>query len=100
MATTIVVKVGTKVLTGADGHLDQDRIADLAEQLHEVLASGRKVVLVSSGAVGAGMGRLGLKSRPADLAHLQAVAAIGQSLLVEAYERSLWATVITPPRCC
>ena len=49
------------------------------------------MVLVSSGAVGAGMGRLGLTQRPADLAHLQAVAAIGQRLLVEAYERSLWA---------
>ena len=88
-ATTIVVKVGTQVLTRADGQLDQDRIAQLAEQLHLVLQTGRKTVLVSSGAVGAGMGRLGLSQRPTDLAHLQAVAAIGQSLLVEAYERSL-----------
>ena len=51
--------------------------------------SGRKVVLVSSGAVGAGMGRLGMTQRPTDLPRLQAVAAIGQSLLVEAYERAL-----------
>ncbi|MFH1264284.1 MAG: glutamate 5-kinase, partial [Planctomycetota bacterium] len=87
-ATTIVVKVGTRVLTRDDGTLDQERIAQLAEELHLVLATGRKVVLVSSGAVGAGMGRLGLKNRPSDLAHLQAVAAVGQSLLVEAYERS------------
>jgi glutamate 5-kinase len=90
-ATTIVVKVGTRVLTRDDGTLDQQRIAQLAEELHLVLASGRQVVVVSSGAVGAGLGRLGLKSRPADLAQLQAVAAVGQSLLVEAYERSLQA---------
>ena len=88
-ATTMVVKVGTRVLTRSDGRLDEHRIAQLSEQLHEVLATGRKVVLVSSGAVGAGMGRLGLTVRPTDLADLQAVAAVGQSILVEAYERSL-----------
>jgi glutamate 5-kinase len=89
LATTIVVKVGTRVLTRQDGQLDQARIQQLADQVHQVLSTGRKVVLVSSGAVGAGMGRLGLTSRPTDLAQLQAVAAIGQSSLVEAYERSL-----------
>jgi glutamate 5-kinase len=88
-ASTIVVKVGTNVLTRDDGQLDQERIAQLADQLHKVLESGRWVVLVSSGAVGAGMGRLGITQRPTDIAHLQAVAAIGQSLLVEAYERTL-----------
>ena len=90
LAATIVVKVGTRVLTNQAGQLDHERIAQLAGQLHLVIQTGRKVVLVSSGAVGAGMGRLGLKQRPTDLAHLQAVAAVGQSLLVEAYERSLW----------
>jgi glutamate 5-kinase len=89
LASIIVVKVGTRVLTRDDGRLNADRIADLADQLHQVMATGRKVVLVSSGAVGAGMGRLGLKLRPTNLAQLQAVAAVGQSLLVEAYERSL-----------
>ena len=88
-ATTIVVKVGTRVLTRENGRLNEDRIAQLAEELHLVMASGRKVVLVSSGAVGAGMGRLGLSERPVDVAHLQAVAAVGQSALVEAYDRSL-----------
>ena len=77
------------MLTGDDGQLNHDRIAQLARQLHEVVCTGRKVVLVSSGAVGAGMGRLGLTQRPTDLPRLQAVAAIGQSLLVEAYERAL-----------
>jgi glutamate 5-kinase len=89
-AQLLVVKVGTRVLTNSQGQLDEAQIARLADQLHQVLASGRKVVLVSSGAVGSGMGRLGLKERPTDLAHLQAIAAVGQSLLVEAYERSLW----------
>ncbi len=89
LATTIVVKVGTRVLTRADGQLDEQRIEQLADQIHQTMATGRKVVLVSSGAVGAGMGRLGLKSRPTNLAQLQAVAAVGQSILVEAYERSL-----------
>ena len=89
LATTLVVKVGTQVLTRDDGQLDQARIDQLARQLHDVVRSGRKVVLVSSGAVGAGMGRLGMTQRPTDLPRLQAVAAIGQSLLVEAYERAL-----------
>jgi glutamate 5-kinase len=89
LAATIVVKVGTRVLTREDGQLDEGRIDQLVDQVHHVMATGRKVVLVSSGAVGAGMGRLGLTSRPTDLAHLQAVAAVGQSVLIEAYERSL-----------
>jgi glutamate 5-kinase len=88
-ATTIVVKVGTRVLTREDGRLNEERIAGLAEEVHEVVASGWRVALVSSGAVGAGLGRLGLCARPDDVAHLQAVAAVGQSMLVEAYERSL-----------
>jgi len=88
-ATTIVVKVGTRVVTHDDGRLDRNRIANLAEQFNRVITTGRRVVLVSSGAVGAGMGRLGLRRRPDDLARLQAVAAVGQSVLIEAYERSL-----------
>mgnify|MGYP006275899787 CR=1 FL=1 len=86
-ARLIVVKVGTRVLTGPDGLLDHRRIESLGRQFSALLDSGRQVVLVSSGAVGAGMGRMGLASRPQELAHLQAVAAIGQSSLIEAYER-------------
>jgi glutamate 5-kinase len=88
-ANTIVVKVGTRVLTREGGVLHHERIGQLVEELHDVMSTGRKVVLVSSGAVGAGMGRLGLKSRPADVAHLQAVAAVGQALLVQAYDQAL-----------
>jgi glutamate 5-kinase len=89
LADKIVVKVGTRVLTCADGTLNQQRIAALAEDISALCASGRKVVLVSSGAVGAGMGQLGLTKRPTDVAQLQAIAAVGQSHLIEAYDRCL-----------
>src|SRR4051812_18584422 len=85
---TIVVKVGTRVLTSDDGTLDQDRVTALAEQVVRLMDAKRYVVLVSSGAVGAGIGRLGLRKRPADLGHLQAVAAVGQSRLIESYNRA------------
>jgi glutamate 5-kinase len=88
-AHTIVVKVGTRVLTHENGTLNEERIERLAEEIHTISAAGRRVVLVSSGAVGAGVSLLGLKSRPADLARLQAVAAIGQPHLIEAYDRTL-----------
>jgi glutamate 5-kinase len=87
-ATTLVVKVGTRVLTHPDGTLNDDRIAQLAEELSSIKAAGRHPVLVSSGAVGAGMSQLGLKQRPTDLAQLQAVAAVGQTKLIEAYDRT------------
>jgi glutamate 5-kinase len=86
LAHTIVVKVGTRVLTREGGGLNEERIAVLAEELNAVIDSGRRAVLVSSGAVGAGLGRLGLSKRPTDLAQLQAVAAVGQSRLIETYE--------------
>ncbi|MBI3836837.1 MAG: glutamate 5-kinase [Planctomycetia bacterium] len=88
-AHTIIVKVGTRVLTDADGLLDQNRVAALAEELHQLMATGRKVALVTSGAVGAGLGRLQLGKRPTNLAQLQAVAAVGQSHLMESYDRGL-----------
>jgi glutamate 5-kinase len=89
LAHTIVVKVGTNVLTGADGILDIDRLQALADQVQHLRDAGRKVALVSSGAIGAGMGRLSLKKRPTDLRHLQACAAIGQGFLMRAYQECL-----------
>ena len=87
-AKTLVVKVGTRVLTRVDGMLDRERIACLADQLCQVMDTGRNAVLVSSGAVGAGVGKLGLDQRPRGLADLQAVAAIGQTELIQAYEQA------------
>jgi len=89
LAHTVVVKVGTNVLTRADGALEPARVQSLADQIHRLRATGRKVVLVSSGAIGAGMGRLGLGKRPADLRQLQACAAVGQAFLMRAYEDCL-----------
>ena len=83
---TWVVKVGTSVLTGPDGRLDPARIGHLAEQISLVTATGRRVALVSSGAVGAGIGQLGLAKRPDNLRQLQAAAAVGQAYLIRAYD--------------
>ena len=88
-AETLVVKVGTNVLSNADGTLQIDRIAMLCEQIHRVVETGRKVVVVSSGAVGAGLGLLELTHRPDDLPHLQASAAVGQAHLMHLYDESL-----------
>ncbi len=85
-ARTWVVKVGTSVLTGPEGTLDPARIGHLAEQISAVTATGRRVALVSSGAVGAGIGQLGLTRRPDNLRQLQAVAAVGQAYLIRAYD--------------
>ncbi len=89
LAHTVVVKVGTNVLTDADGVLSRERLQALSDQLQRIRGRDKRVVLVSSGAIGAGVGRLGLGKRPADLRHLQACAAIGQSLLMRAYEECL-----------
>ncbi|MCS7045357.1 MAG: glutamate 5-kinase [Gemmataceae bacterium] len=88
-ARTVVVKVGTNVLASADGRLDPVRLAALTDQLQRIRQSGRHVALVSSGAIGAGVGRLGLDARPTDLRHLQACAAVGQSFLMRAYQECL-----------
>jgi glutamate 5-kinase len=82
----VVVKVGTNVLTHANGLLNIDRIEYLVDDILAVRELGKKVILVSSGAVGAGMGRLGLQNRPTENPKLQAIAAIGQGKLMEAYE--------------
>ena len=88
-ARTWVVKVGTSVLTGPEGTLDPARIGHLAEQISAVMDTGRRVALVSSGAVGAGIGQLGLAKRPDNLRQLQAAAAIGQAYLIRAYDEGL-----------
>ena len=89
LAHTVVIKVGTNVLTDDDGTLSRERLQSLADQLQRIRALDKRVALVSSGAIGAGMGRLELPRRPTDLRHLQACAAVGQSLLMRAYEECL-----------
>ncbi|HYF95872.1 MAG TPA: glutamate 5-kinase [Symbiobacteriaceae bacterium] len=82
----IVVKVGTSTLTHPNGHLHIGRMEALVRQLSDLQAEGRRLVLVTSGAVGAGMGRLGLERRPTETLTKQALAAIGQGLLMHRYE--------------
>jgi glutamate 5-kinase len=89
LAHTVVVKVGTNVLADATGALDRVRVQALADQVERVRRSGRKVAVVSSGAIGAGIGQLRLPHRPGDLRHLQACAAIGQAFLMRAYQECL-----------
>jgi glutamate 5-kinase len=88
-ARTWVVKVGSSVLTGPEGTLDPARIGHLAEQISAITETGRKVALVSSGAVAAGLGQLGLTRRPDNLPQLQAAASVGQSYLIRAYDEGL-----------
>jgi glutamate 5-kinase len=83
----IVVKLGTGVLTDAKKQPDLAQLEQLVNQVAQQRAAGREVILVSSGAVGAGMGVLGHSKRPAELAELQACAAVGQSRLMSTYEK-------------
>ena len=85
----IVIKVGTNVLSRDNGLLNEPRIVQLCCDLCRMLKQKQQVVLVTSGAVGAGMGQLGLAERPSEIAELQAVAAIGQGKLIETYAQIL-----------
>jgi glutamate 5-kinase len=84
-ARRIVVKVGSSSLTSLDGGLDPARLQALVDVLAARRAAGSQVVLVSSGAIAAGLAPLGLTRRPRDLATQQAAASVGQLLLAEAY---------------
>ena len=87
-AQRIVVKVGSSSLTTAGGGLDLDRLDALVDSLAAVRARGADVVLVSSGAIAAGLAPLGLVRRPRDLAGQQAAASVGQGLLVRHYSKA------------
>ncbi len=88
-ARRIVVKVGSSSLTTAGGGIDPARVSALADTLAAARARGAEVVLVSSGAIAAGLAPLGLKRRPRDLATQQAAASVGQGLLVHRYTEEL-----------
>ena len=83
----IVVKVGTSTITHPSGALNLRIIEDLSRVLSDIKNSGRKVVLVSSGAVSAGISRLSLDHRPRTLEEKQALAAVGQSELMNIYSK-------------
>ncbi|NLW06608.1 MAG: glutamate 5-kinase [Clostridia bacterium] len=86
-AQKLVVKAGTSTLTHKTGKFNLARMDRLVRELADQVNSGRQVVLVSSGAVGAGMSRLGIKKKPRTLPEKQAAAAVGQGLLMHMYEK-------------
>ena len=88
-ATRVVVKVGSSSLTTAAGGIDPERLAALVDVLAAVRRRGAEVVLVSSGAIAAGLAPLGLKRRPRALPAQQAAASVGQGLLVHRYTEEL-----------
>ncbi len=83
-----VIKIGSALLTDNGRGLDRRAIADWASQMAALVKSGNEVVLVSSGAVAAGMNRLGWRERPVAIHDLQAAAAVGQMGLIQAYEEA------------
>lgn len=85
-ARRIVLKVGTNVVIRDDGRLALSRLYGIAESVARLRQQGRDVLMVSSGAVGLGMERIGLSTRPTELSQIQACAAIGQSRLMAIYD--------------
>jgi glutamate 5-kinase len=83
----IVVKVGTSTLTQDGGQLNLSLMDQFVRQLAEFHSQGKEIAIVTSGAVGAGMGKLGLAEKPASIGERQALAAIGQGLLMREYEK-------------
>ena len=86
-ARRIVVKVGTSTLTHPNGKLNYSRIEGLVRELANAVNAGKQILLVSSGAVGAGMDRLGWKEKPKTSPAKQAAAAVGQGILMHTYEK-------------
>ena len=89
LARTIVVKIGSNVLARDDDQLDEDCVRELSKQIGRLRKTGRNVILVSSGAIAAGIGILGLPGRPQSLSQLQAAAAAGQPRLMTVWGERL-----------
>ncbi|MDF2928280.1 MAG: Glutamate 5-kinase [Anaerospora sp.] len=86
-AKRIVVKVGTSTLSHSTGKLNFQRIERLVRELADLANQGKEIILVTSGAVSAGMDRLGLKEKPKTIPEKQAAAAVGQGILLHTYEK-------------
>lgn len=88
MSTRIVIKIGSSSLTGVEGGLNREAIAYFAREISLLRAKGHEVLLVTSGAVAAGFREIGYPFRPRLLHEKQAAAAVGQALLMQAYEQA------------
>jgi len=83
----IVIKIGTSTLTHATGHLNIRRVEELCKVISDIKNAGNQVIVVSSGAIGMGVGKLGLMERPKDIPTKQAAAAVGQCELMYIYDK-------------
>ncbi len=86
-AKRIVVKIGTSSLTDEHSRLDPGKVGKLVEETMRLRARGKEIIIVSSGAIGAGVGRLNLERRPKEMPALQAAAAVGQGILMQVYSK-------------
>lgn len=83
----IVIKIGTSTLAHPSGHLNIKRVEHLCKVIADIKNAGNEIIMVSSGAIGMGLGKLGLKSRPKDMPTKQAAAAVGQCELMYIYDK-------------
>ncbi len=85
----VVIKIGSRVLTDSSGALDMSVIGEICDEIAMLRHQGLEIIVVSSGAIAAGRSELGLKDKPRTIPHKQAAAAVGQTRLMQAYEKSL-----------
>ena len=83
----IVIKIGTSTLAHPSGHLNIRRVEELCKIISDIKNAGNEVIVVSSGAIGMGVGKLGLRQRPSDIPTKQAAAAVGQCELMYIYDK-------------
>lgn len=83
----VVIKIGTSTLAHATGHLNIKRVEEICKVISDIKNAGHQVIMVSSGAIGMGVGKLGLKQRPSDIPTKQAAAAVGQCELMYIYDK-------------
>lgn len=83
----IVIKIGTSTLTHSTGHLNIRRVSKLCDVMSDLKNAGHEIILVSSGAIGMGVGKLSLKAKPTDIPTKQAAAAVGQCELMYIYDK-------------
>ena len=83
----IVIKIGTSTLAHPAGHLNIRRVEEICKVISDIKNAGNEIIMVSSGAIGMGVGKLGLTSRPTDIPTKQAAAAVGQCELMYTYDK-------------